>query len=174
MNLLGWMAKAKDNELKKKDREAQDEAIRAEWLDAWHEFWQRVLDTTTARRASIDEFDTDDIKLMTTIIKEKRLTGLPRDIIGWRGLHIVHIWASEDNENPLFYIAMSGWPLPHSYHTLKIGYYNDGVEVLKSRYDLVDVILRRGHEKVMAYEAEEMERRKQMLDSIQDIVNDAP
>ena len=173
MNLLGWVSKAKDNELKKKENAAQDEAIRLEWLNAWCEFWQQVLDTSTERRASTTEFSDSTIELISTIIREKWFSKLPRNLEGWRSGKKLHIYASENHENPLFYLSIGGWPLPHSYRTLPIGHYSDGVDVLKSRYDLVDTILQRGHEKVMAYEIEEIALRKQMLDSIQDIINDA-
>lgn len=172
--MLEWLTgkKRKDEEKRSVMRKAQDERIQGEQISAMHDFWQEVILTNSERVATIDEFDADSIKTISDLVENNWTWGLqtknPRQIYSHQLL-----WGSYYAENPEIYIIFCYPNTDSQGRNVSLGRYSDGVDVLKSRYDLINKIFTSARESRAQRESEEQVSRKGKLNSILRLSNDA-
>lgn len=104
-----------------------------------NELWVSVIATETSRIASIDEFDGESIDAIYKIAQNQWVSSLITK--NRRGNQWLYIAGDENPDNVSFCWKM--YPQAHlEQYAINFGHAGEGVEVIKSRYNLVNDIFR--------------------------------
>lgn len=104
------------------------------------ELWERVLNTTSNRVATIDEFDDISVNGIWNILNHKCISRFNE---GRQSPNQCFFVSGDTNQDPAFWFKTFR-PTGHEQYYILFGYMSDGLTVIKSRYEFVDRLIQSG------------------------------